>query len=67
VTALVIRLDPPLSVSVRAPAARLFVLIGSLKVTSTAETGVFRGLGETAAIDVIVSEVAVHTPKADVY
>ena len=30
-------------------------LIGTLKVTSTVETGVFRGSGETAAIEVMVS------------
>ena len=52
VTAPVIRLGPPLSVSVRAPALKVLELTGSLKVTSTEETGVFRGLGETAAIEV---------------
>ena len=51
VTAPVIRLGPPLSVRVRAPASKLPVLIGSLKVTSSDETAVLRGLGETAAIE----------------
>ena len=43
----------PSSVNVRAPAVRLLVLIGSLKVTSIVETAVFRGLGATGAIDEI--------------
>ncbi len=41
--------------SVKAPDARLLVLIGSLNVTSMLETAVLRGLGETAAIDVTMS------------
>ena len=44
----------PLSVRVTAPAVGLLVLIGTLNVTSTVETGVVRGLGETAAIAVTV-------------
>ena len=56
-----IRLDPPLSVSVKAPGARLLVLIGSLKVTSTVETAVFRGLGETAAIELTLSGERIWT------
>ena len=47
-----IRLGPPSSVRVKAPGLRLLVLIGSLNVTSIDETAVFRGLGETAAIEV---------------
>ena len=31
------------------------MLIGSLKVTSTVETGVFRGLGATGVIEVTVT------------
>ena len=46
-----IRLGPPSSVSVKAPAVRLLVLIGSLKVTSMDETSELRGLGETGAIE----------------
>ncbi len=42
----------PSSVNVRAPAVRLLVLIGSLKVTSMLETVVLRGLGETAVMEV---------------
>ena len=41
----------PLSVRLSAAAEKLLVLIASLKVTSTDETGVLRGLGETAAIE----------------
>ena len=52
-TAPLIKFAPPSSVSVMPTGARL---IGSLKVTSVLETAEFRGLGETAAIDVIVSD-----------
>ena len=40
--------------SVTLESVKVLSLIGSLKVTSMVETAVFRGLGETAAIDVIV-------------
>ena len=50
-TALVIRLGPPLSVSVRAESVKVARLTGSLNVTSMDETVELRGLGETAAID----------------
>ena len=60
-TPLLIRLGPPLSVRVRAPGVRLLVLIGSLKVTSIVETAVFRGLGETAAIELTVSGARIWT------
>ena len=56
-----IRLGPPSSVSVKAPGLRLLVLIGSLKVTSMVETAVLRGLGETAAIDAMVSGETIWT------
>ena len=44
----------PLSVRVRAPAVRLVVSIGRLKVTSSDETGVFRVAGATGAIELTV-------------
>ena len=56
VAALVIRLGPLLSVSDNAPAIRLLVLISTLKVTLILETAVFRGLGETGAIESMVRE-----------
>src|ERR1700733_10767392 len=73
VTALVIRLGPPSSVRVKAPALRLPKLIGVLKETSMPETAEFRGLGETVAIEVIESactfanekEAGAATPVAE--
>ena len=56
VTPLLTRLTPPSSVSVKAPDVRLLVLIGVLKEMSMDETDVLRGLGETAAIEVIDSD-----------
>ncbi len=52
VTPALIRFAPPLSVRVKAPGLRLLVLIGALNETSMVETAEFRGLGETAAIEV---------------
>ena len=49
------RLAPPLSVRLRAADVRLVEPMGPLNVTSMAETAVFRGLGETVAIDVMVT------------
>ncbi len=55
VTPLLTRLAPPLSVRVSAMGVSLLVLIGVLKETLMVETAEFRGLGETAASEVITS------------
>jgi hypothetical protein len=57
VTALVIRLDPPLNVSERALVVNVLGTIGLEKVTVSDETGVLRVLGSTGVRLVIVGGV----------
>ncbi len=56
-----IRFDPLLSMSVNAESENAARSIGELKVTSTEGTAVFRGLGETGAIAVTLSEERICT------
>ena len=64
VAAAVIRLGPPLSVSSKAESVKVLSRIGSLKVTSIAATGVFRGLGEAGVIEVIAMTIVVVASAA---
>ena len=57
-TALVIRLGPPLSVRLRSAVVNVVRLIGLENVTSTEPTAVFLGFGVTAAIEEIVGGVS---------
>ncbi len=55
VTASVTRLEPPSSVRLRALMGRPPVPMGSLRLKVMADTGVLRGLGVTAPIEMIWS------------
>ena len=60
-TLLVIKFGPPSSDKVSAFAERLLVLIGSLKMASMLDTSVFRGFGETGAIELTVNGSRIWT------
>ena len=61
VTLLVIATGLLLSVKFTVPAPNVLTLTGMLNVTATVETGVFRGLGVIAAIEVTVTGERIWT------